>query len=149
MEIIDLRNKPTVASPAVEKVTNFLSKNDLNTFDNGSHPIEGEDFFVNVFGYTTADENNRIWEAHRDYIDVHCVLSGQEILQQAFLPDCEVGQYEKENDYVPITSAPVRSRCMVSPDFLVVFYPEDVHQTGVAVDDTPLAIRKAVFKVRV
>lgn len=149
MEIIDLRNKPTVVSPAVEKVIGFLSDNNLNDFDNGSHPIDGDDFFVNVFGYTTTDENNRIWEAHRDYIDVHYMLSGQEILQQAFLPDCETGEYEKENDYLPITSAPVRNRCMVSPDFLVVFYPEDVHQTGVAVDDTPMTIRKAVFKVKV
>ncbi len=149
MEIIDLRNTPTAMSPAVEKVIGFLSENNLNNFDNGSHPIDGDDFFVNVFGYTTTDENHRIWEAHRDYIDVHYMLSGQEILQQAFLPDCEVGQYEKENDYLPITSAPVRSRCAVSSDFLVVFYPEDVHQTGVAVDDTPMTIRKAVFKVRV
>ncbi len=149
MEIIDLRNKSTAVSPAVNKVIGFLSENNLNDFDNGQHTIDGDDFFINVFGYTTADEDNRIWEAHRDYIDVHCVLSGQEILQQAFLPDCKVGEYEQETDYLPIIDAPVRSRCVVSPDFLVVFYPEDAHQTGVFIDETPMAIRKAVFKVHV
>ncbi len=149
MEIIDLRNKPTAVSSAVGKVMAFLHQNNLNDFDNGSHPIDGDDFFVNIFSYTTADENNRIWEAHRDYIDVHYVLSGQEILQQAFLPDCETGEYEAETDYVPITVAPVRSRCIVSSHFLAIFYPEDAHQTGIAVDDKPIAIRKAVFKIRI
>ncbi len=153
MELIDTRNRPTFTSPVVTKVLDFLQKNNLNDFADGPHFIEGDadnsDFFVNVFGYTTADADSRIWEAHRDYIDVHCVLTGREIVQYAFLPDCQCGEYEADKDYVPVSAPPVRGHALLEPNFLAVFYPEDAHQTGVAVNAEALAIRKAVFKIKV
>lgn len=148
MELVAINQPITAPSVAVRRVLDYLQAHDVAALDDASHAIAGEDFFVNIFRYRTADAHERIWEAHRDYIDVHWVLDGAEIVQQAFLAACRVGDYHAERDYLAIEEADVRTRLLLTSGHLAVFYPEDAHQTGVA-DGMPETIRKAVFKLRV
>ncbi len=149
MEIISYQQPITAPSRAVEKVCQYLEKQNLHALMDGAYPIEGEDFFVNIFAYDTANENDRIWEAHRQYIDVHVVLDGEEVVHHACLSQCQQGTYDHEKDYLPITMPTITTRIHLTPEKLVVFYPEDAHQTGVMLNNCAKPLRKAVFKIRV
>lgn len=149
MEWVSLRLPCSAASVAIEKVRAFLATQALASMENGQHAIEGEDFFVNIFSYTTAFEHERIWEAHRDYLDVHVLIEGSEIVRSAAIDECEIVQYHAERDYVEISKANPQVSAVLDAHCAAVFYPEDAHQTGLMVDGKAQVIRKAVFKLRV
>ena len=148
MELIALDHAASYRSPAAEKVCRWLADKDLANWADKHYPIDGDDFYVNIFHYPTAAAEARIWEAHRDYIDVHLVLGGREWVQQAFLADCTAGEYHADSDYQAIDSARARSRILLEPGYLAVFYPEDAHQTGLIVNHPGESLHKAVFKIR-
>ena len=148
MELLSLDHATSYRSPAAEKVCRWLAGKDPANWEDKQYPIDGDDFFVNIFHYQTAGEDARIWEAHRDYIDVHLVLDGREWVRQAFLADCAAGEYHADRDYQAIDSARARSSLLLEPGYLAVFYPEDAHQTGVIVDGHSENLHKAVFKIR-
>ena len=52
----------------------YAKEHDLVSYEKGSHPIDGERLFVNVVEYETTRPENRFWEAHRNYLDVHLML---------------------------------------------------------------------------
>ena len=105
MELLSLDHATSYRSPAAEKVCRWLAGKDLTTWADKQYPIDGDDFYVNIFHYPTAEADARIWEAHRDYIDVHLVLGGREWVRQAFLADCAAGEYQADRDYQAIDSS--------------------------------------------
>ncbi|SUO97592.1 YhcH/YjgK/YiaL family protein [Suttonella ornithocola] len=146
MELIYRHQPPCFISQAAKQVLDYLAQTDLSKLPNGSHLINGETFYVNIFHYTTAESEARIWEAHQKYLDIHLVLEGQETVCQAFLPTVETGEYQSETDYLPIAQqTKAQTRFLLTPDELAIFAPEDAHQTGLIVEK-PQKIRKAVFK---
>lgn len=148
MEFVSLHSNCSAPSHAIEKIKAFLAEHDLAKMDNGEHAIEGEDFYVNIFGYTTTVAEERIWEAHREYLDVHVLIEGSEVVRCAPLDKSVVLQYHAEKDYVEIASTMPHVSATLDSGNVAVFYPEDVHQTGLMVNNIAENIRKAVFKLR-
>ena len=67
MELLSLDHATSYRSPVAEKVCRWLAGKDLTTWADKQYPIDGDDFYVNIFHYPTAEADARIWEAHRDY----------------------------------------------------------------------------------
>lgn len=132
----------------VMKAVEFAKNNDLSAFECGSHPIDGDDLFVNIVEYKTTDPENRFWEAHKDYLDVHVPISGTEQIDLNFLGNMEQGEYQKEGDFQPAEGEKNTSVIMRPGDFLVC-YPDDAHRTAVAANGQPETVKKAIFKVRI
>lgn len=150
MELLDTRRPSGTLSAAAQRVLAYCREHNLAEMDNGQHNIVGDDFFVNIFTYTTQPPGERIWEAHRAYIDVHVVLEGSEIIAQSFIDDSECGAYHADRDYLEIAPQHGNTHFTLKPGWMAVLYPEDAHQTGVLAPDThPVMVRKAVFKIRV
>lgn len=61
----------------------------------GRHPIDGDRLFVNIVEYTTTTPENRFWEAHRAYLDIHLMLDGAEQIDLNFI------QNMAQKEYVP------------------------------------------------
>ena len=71
----------------------YAKEHDLVSYEKGSHPIDGERLFVNVVEYETTRPENRFWEAHRNYLDVHLMLDGQEQIDLNFIENMEQKEY--------------------------------------------------------
>ena len=55
--------------PRVQQALAFARTHDLAALPKGRNDIDGEDVYVNIAHYTTGERNEKIWEAHRAYID--------------------------------------------------------------------------------
>lgn len=131
----------------VLKCFDYAKENDLISYKKGSHPIEGEDLFVNIVEYETTTPENRFWEAHRQYLDLHFMLRGPEQIDVNFIQNMEQKEFVEKDDFLPLEGEPNSHVVLNAGDFLLC-YPADAHRTAVQVG-APATIKKAIFKIRI
>lgn len=134
-------------TPAVKECFTYLKGHDLMSYEKGRHEIDGERLFVNVVEYTTTTWENRFWEAHRDYLDIHVMLNGSEQIDINFIENMEQKPFVPKDDFLPMDGEKSGHIVLEQGDFLIC-YPHDAHRTAVQVKE-PQAIKKAIFKVRI
>lgn len=125
----------------------YLNENDLMTYEKGSHKIDGDRLFVNIVEYTTTTAEERFWEAHKSYLDIHVMLRGEEQIDLNFISNMDIKEYVAEDDFLPMNGKKNGSVILREGDFLIC-YPGDAHRTAVMVDE-PSGLKKAIFKVRI
>lgn len=131
----------------IQECFTYAAGHDLKEFKKGSHEIDGRRLFVNIVEYTTTSPENRFWEAHRDYLDLHLMLKGEEQIDLNFIDNMERKEFVPEDDFLPLEGSLNSSVILREGDFLIC-YPKDGHKTAVAVDG-PCVIKKAIFKIRI
>ena len=131
----------------IKKCFAYWQEHALQSYEKGSYEIDGDRLFVNVVEYETTAPENRFWEAHREYLDVHVMLQGQEQIDLNFLHDMQTQEYVPAEDFVPMTGEKNGSVILRPGDFLICD-PNDGHRTAVAVG-APETIKKAIFKVKI
>ena len=106
---------------------------------------------VIVSEYETKRENEYGYEAHKRFIDIQCVLKGQECV--ACLPIYrlkETKPYSDENDAAfytrDIQQQP--SYFSLQPGYFAIFFPQDGHMPQLCVEE-PNAVKKVVIKVEI
>ena len=129
------------------KTYSTLHEDLLRCFEKGTYTIDGDDVFVNIVEYRTCEKEDRFWEAHKKYIDVHLMLDGCERIDINFIENLEQKIYEEEGDFLPLDGKNNGYMELRKGDFLVC-YPEDAHMTGIKVLEKE-NIKKAIFKVLV
>ena len=103
--------------------------------------------FVNIVEYTTTSAQERFWEAHKKYLDLHLMLDGSEQIDLNFIQNMSLKDFVEEDDFLPMDGDKNSSVILKAGDFLIC-YPSDGHRTAVAVDG-PEKIKKAIFKVQI
>lgn len=145
--IRDWKDYAFVLEEGVQRAFDYASSHDLLRFEKGSHPIEGDELFVNIVEYETTQPENRFWEAHREYLDLHLMLRGTEQIDGNFIHNMEAKAYVPKDDFLPLDGQPNSHVILTEGDFLIC-YPKDGHRTAVAVRE-PVTIKKAIFKIRI
>ena len=132
--------------PLMAKAIAALEAFAKNPPENGRNEIEGDLLFANVQTYSPRAERG-LFEAHRKYIDLQFLLSGEEEIDVEDLSRTEVSiAYAPASDYEART-AQTFSTLRMKPLDCAVLFPEDVHRPGVrTVADT---VRKIVVKIAV
>ena len=126
---------------------NYAKENNLSAYDRGCHEIDAKRIFVNIMEYETVKPEDRFWEAHREYLDVHLMLEGTERIDLNFIQNMDVKEYAAQDDFLPMDGDKNGSVILKPGDFLVC-YPTDAHRTAVAADKQE-NIKKAIFKVKI
>lgn len=142
---IENLNEYSFLEAKVAKCFAYAKEHDLKNFEKGSHTIDGERFFVNIVEYETTTPENRFWEAHKKYLDVHLMLNGEEQIDLNFLQNMDVKAFVEKDDFVPMDGEKNSSVILRNGDFLIC-YPQDGHRTAVRVQESQ-KIKKAIFKV--
>lgn len=131
----------------VRKCFDYAREHDLLSYEKGSHPIDGDELFVNIVEYETTTPENRFWEAHRQYLDLHFMLRGPEQIDVNFIDNMEQKEFVEKDDFLPLEGDPNSHVVLNAGDFLLC-YPADAHRTAVQVG-VPATIKKAIFKIRI
>lgn len=132
---------------AIQACFKYMQTHDLLTYEKGSHEIDGKNFFVNIEEYGTVKREQRFWEAHKKYIDVHVMLSGKECIDINFIENMKLGEYKEEKDFQALDGEAQASVNLLNAGDFLICYPEDAHRTAIAVDE-PSDLKKAIFKVK-
>lgn len=132
-------------SEQIKKCFAYAADNNLKNADCGSYKIDEDALYVNVISYDTSKAEDRFWEAHKKYLDIHLMLQGVEQIDLNFLQSMALREYVPEKDFLPMDGESNSSVLLAEDDFLIC-YPTDAHRPGVAVGESQ-KVKKAVFKV--
>ena len=138
--------KPEIVQPILD----FLNKNNIQTMPTGKHPVAGSNgIFAIVIKTNSRDLKGHQFEAHRQNLDLHYLVSGKEVLGFTNAYALEVATpYDSSGDYLLYHYPQQYSQVGLTETQFVLFYPEDAHcAQGHLQGENP--ILKVVFKIPV
>ncbi len=115
--------------------------------DNGNY-FKNEYYYFKVMSYDTQLDSNII-ENHNKEVDIQIVMFGEEKIKIYDESAVEITRpYQKEDDcqfYKNVSAA--HSEVILQPNYMAVFFKQDIHHPLFAVDGNPKHIKKVVIKV--
>lgn len=122
-------------------------KMDLINLTAGEHLIHGRDLFLSRASVTTRHLSDSKPEVHRDYLDIHLVLSGKENIGYRIAPadPLLLANATFNNDYELIDHLADEQFVTLAPEQFAIFYPGTWHRPTITFDK-PAALEKIVIK---
>lgn len=153
MIVTDLENLPRQVglTPGLAKAINFLRETRGQDLADGRVEVDGDTVFALVQSYATLDPSQPpLFEAHRRYLDVQYIVSGEEVIGWAPLDRLSVTRpYDEASEAVLGTvAADDMTRVLVPAGFLAVLWPSDAHAPKLSARG-PRPVKKIVVKVAV
>lgn len=121
-------------------------ENNVINYEAGSHEIDGKKLFLNRVNYTTKNKEERFWEGHKKYIDVHVVFEGKERINLNFKDNLSFKKCVEEDDFLEFEGDENSTVVLEKDDFLIC-YPEDIHMSCLKADEKESNVKKAIYKV--
>lgn len=133
-------------SKRIEAAFEALKNMDENT-PAGRVVVDGDDVYVNVNEINALPLEGRQYEAHRDYIDIHYILDGEETMEYEGIDRLTVTkEYDAGADY-ELLDGEGQQITVKKGDFYLV-YPFDAHKPNGTFEEN-YKFKKAVAKIRV
>lgn len=110
--------------------------------------IEGKRLYANVGGYMTQAREQRRFEAHQHYADIHYLLAGEESMDITPTEGLtRLEPYDSANDIVFLKDPEgPYSTIILRPGDAAVIFPEEAHKPGCLITE-PTEVLKLVVKV--
>jgi biofilm protein TabA len=128
-----------------EKAFNFLSKHDLDTIAPGKYPVDGTNVFATVTTDPSKDFDKTQWESHRKYIDLQCVIKGEEKMGKAPFTGLTVTKPYDETKDVANYSGDGKIYTVPAGTFMI-FFPSDAHRPNITPGGNKV-VKKIVIKI--
>lgn len=134
-------------SKLLDRAIELIETGDFLKGQPGRNVVEGDDLFYNLVEVDTRELKDCFFETHKDYIDIHVVVEGEEgigySLQEELTAETE---YDKASDFQKFAGE-AKQIFTVKNDRFIIFFPEEPHMPLMALD-TPKKIKKAIFKIK-
>ncbi|MES1224952.1 MAG: YhcH/YjgK/YiaL family protein [Bacteroidota bacterium] len=125
----------------------YLKETDLSALKPGRYPLDGDDVYINVTEGPSKGKDEVMFECHKNYADIHCVISGKEmigiapystaVIKKEYDPAKDIAFYSAKGKYY-----------LSDPSTIFILFPEkDAHCGGIKVKE-PETVKKIVVKVR-
>jgi YhcH/YjgK/YiaL family protein len=117
----------------------------------GRHELAGPSLYASLSTYSIKSPREKLFEAHRRFIDIQVVLSGRETLYWAPLSSLETREQYSESGDIAFYAGPAGCAVPLQPGWFVVLFPQDAHMPGCLLEPAQSAsqVRKLVVKVAV
>ncbi len=134
-------------SKSLDAAIRAILCNDPEQLSMGRNDIDGDNAFVNRFDYDTVPQEQALWEGHIAYGDVHVLLGGHEKIGVSNVERLTETVRKEQEDFVGF-QGPVETWFTMTPEDVLIVYPEDIHMVKVADGDTA-HVRKCCYKFKV
>lgn len=128
-----------------EKVFSFLKE--LKEDATGTTVLEEGNVWANVIEVKEIPQSVKVFEAHKKFIDVHYILSGEEKFGYANIDRLQTKQSYNEADDYELLEGEVNAILLKEGDFMITF-PEDAHIPDFEKTNDDKLVR-VVVKVRI
>ena len=134
---------------SLTKFFDYIKTTDFSRMEDGKYPIEGG-AILNLSSYETKNPEDKKAEAHKKYIDIQYVVSGQEMIGvSSENPGNELLQdYNEEKDCTFYKKIANEHFLAMRQGMFAVFFPGDIHRPGCILHEKS-DVRKVVIKVPV
>lgn len=125
----------------------FIKKLNRSIKD-GRYAIDGDAIYASISSYKTKMDTTLPFEAHKKYIDLQCLLAGNERIDIAHGKSFRVkDRYSAKKDILFIHPPEEYSSILLTPGKFTLLYPHDFHRPGQGMG-SPEEVRKLVIKIR-
>lgn len=131
--------------PLFKRFFDYVKEHDLFHAPLGRIEVDGDRLFINNVEADLTDSATQPLEAHREYIDVHVVLGGEEHFGWRPLADCAAVRqsYDPAADCALYADRP-SSWLTLRPGQAAIVFPEDPHAPVVGEG----RVRKLIGKIK-
>lgn len=143
-DTINNYKKYTALSEKLTSGLKYLFDTDFSMMKDGRYNLENG-LYVNIQTYTTKTDAN--YEAHKAYIDIQYIISGEENIGVTQYSDCKsVVAYDCDKD-IEFLAGEGKYYTLKQGEFMIL-YPEDAHKPSISKNiANPQIVKKAVVKV--
>ena len=129
----------------IEKAFKYLEETDLAKLEVGKFEVDGKNIYVMVSEYETRKLEAGKWEAHKNYLDIQCMISGKEKMGYANISAMKTKiEYNVEKDIVFLDGE--GDYVAVNEGMFALFAPEDAHMPGIMAEKQQ-NVKKIVVKI--
>ncbi|MEJ7826660.1 MAG: YhcH/YjgK/YiaL family protein [Segetibacter sp.] len=129
-----------------DKAFAFMKDTDLANLKPGDHPIVGEDVFARVTEVPLKNIDSTKWEAHKNYHDIHYVISGKEKIGIGALSSATiVVPYDSKRDISFYEGT--GKYYIADPGTFFIAFTKHIHRPFLEVDGKGM-VKKLVIKIR-
>jgi YhcH/YjgK/YiaL family protein len=124
----------------------FLKGHDLKTLAVGKYPIDSNNVFATVTEDPSKDFDKTQWESHRKYVDLQCVINGEEKMGKYAVAKATVTKpYDEARDVANYSAE--GNFYIVPAGTFIIFFPIDAHRPNITPGGNKV-VKKIVIKVR-
>lgn len=134
--------------PNLDRILDFIKNRSLFALPKGKIDIEGKKLFANISRYFPKPAEEKNFETHRVYTDLHLIVKGVEKIQITSKNNLEKmveDKMEKEDFQIFVASDNISDIIVKENDF-VVFFPGEPHKPGCYYQSLAEPVFKIVFK---
>lgn len=146
---IDHADRYFALGKGIETALRYFKAYDVAAHETGRIHLDGDNIFVNRLSYQTAQSDKALVEAHREYVDVMFVLSGEERFYTKPLALLEnvTSAYDASVDACLGAIDADAASFRFPAGYFCIFFPEDAHCAG-QLWDLPSDVKKLIAKVK-
>lgn len=144
-KIENIKNYPQIAS----YISDFILKLDENEPLGRVYLSEDKTVWANTNEYTTKPLADCKFEAHKKYIDIQLLLTGEEKIETAFTDELDITEpYDENRDVMFLADTENKVILPLKKGYFALFNPSDAHKPQIAFS-TPKNVKKVVIKIQV
>ena len=131
--------------PELSRVIDDIMQGDWTRLPLGKTEMDGERLLVYMQEYDSKEAKEVRGESHRRYIDLQCVISGEEIIGYQVREGQEVLEEIPEKDIVFYPNTGM-TKLRMRAGMFAVFFPGEIH-APCQISGRRERVKKAVFKI--
>jgi len=130
-----------------DKAFTFLKEQNLQTIAKGRHPIDGDNVYASVTEDSSKNFDKTNWESHRKYIDLQCIITGDE--KMGIWPVEKATVVKEYDDKRDVANYTAEGKFYVgTAGTFFIFFPSDAHRPNITPGGNK-PVKKIVIKIRV
>ena len=136
--------------PGIDRVLEEASKACPCCFPQEKVVLEEDKVFMNPNAYLTHVAEGASFEAHKKFIDVMCMIEGEETIYVKNTDELSeiTKEYDEEKDYLLAKFDADHTPVLLKAGYFCILFPQDAHAPG-CVAREPMPVKKFVGKVRI
>ncbi|MPN05049.1 hypothetical protein SDC9_152299 [bioreactor metagenome] len=145
----DVLNEFKGLSKNLDTAIEYLVKTDKSDLQIGKFEIDGEEVYGIVSEYNTRAHDEGKYETHEKYLDIQCLLEGEEHILVADRTLLSSTGYDSSSDKENYIDNQEEVCVTLSPDRALVLYPYDAHKACCMINGERKPVKKLLLKVKI
>ena len=136
--------------PKFEAAFAFIKQAIAQNLPSERYHLEGAEMFAFIQEYTSKAPDETMFEGHKDYIDIQCIVSGIECMEAMDISRAEVKvPYDSDKDIGFYQDNAKAIKAVFQAGDYGIFFPHDLHKPGMGFEGVKAPVKKIVVKVHV